>query len=79
MKIKTKVLHEYMQSKEMTVTDLAKEMEVDAAEIEKLLNGESVSEDVARSFIFYFGANEALSFIDWEAMSKENPFPNGEV
>ena len=79
MKIKTKVLQEYMQSKEMTVTDLAREMAVDVVEIEKLLNGQAVSEEIARSFIFYFGANAALLFIDWEAMNKENPFQNGEV
>ena len=49
-------------------------MGVAVAEVEKLLSGTAVSEETARRFIFYFGADEAVKMIDWAAIGKENPF-----
>ncbi|MBS5023012.1 MAG: hypothetical protein KH054_07620 [Firmicutes bacterium] len=48
-------------------------MGINAAEVEKLLNGETVDENTARRFIYYFGADNAAKFIDWAAIGKENP------
>lgn len=56
---------------------LAREMGVTVAEVEKLLNGETVGEETARRFVYYFGADEAVKMIDWAAIGKENPLNEG--
>lgn len=73
MKIKTKLLLAYLEQRKMSVSDLAKEMEISVTELEVLLNGEAVGEKTAQQFIYYLGANEAQKFIDWEAIGKKNP------
>ena len=74
MKIKKELLQAFMQKYELSAAILAREMGVTVAEVEKLLNGETVNEETARRFIYYFGADEAVKMIDWAAIGKENPF-----
>ncbi|MDR0850768.1 MAG: hypothetical protein LBN07_04850 [Christensenellaceae bacterium] len=76
MKIKIQLLQAFLKERKITALDLAKEMEVDVSEIEKLLKGEAVDEKAAHKFIYYFGADEAQHFIDWEAIGKKNPLIN---
>ena len=73
MKIKANMLLSLMEKKGLTKEGLAREMGVDVSEVEKLLNGEAVIEQTARKFIYYFGADEAQRFVDWEAIGKKNP------
>lgn len=74
MKIKKELLQAILDKDKITVGTLARDMCVNATEIEKLLNGEAVNEKMARQFIYYFGADEAARLIDWAAIGKENPF-----
>ena len=74
MKIKKELLQDYLDEQEITATILARNMGINAAEVEKLLNGETVDENTARRFIYYFGADNAAKFIDWAAIGKQNPF-----
>ena len=76
MKIKTKMLAAYLESKGMTGAAFAREIGVDPAEVEKMLNGEPVDEPTARKFIFHLGADDAQHFIDWDAIGKVNPLAN---
>lgn len=73
MKIKTELLQDYLDEQEITATILARNMGINAAEVEKLLSGTAVNEETARRFIYYFGADNAAKFIDWAAIGKENP------
>lgn len=73
MKVKTELLQAFMQKYELSAAILAREMGVTVGEVEKLLNGETVNEETARRFIYYFGADEAVKMIDWVAIGKENP------
>lgn len=73
MKIKTELLQNYLDEHELTAAMLARNMGVNAVEVEKLLNGETVNEETARRFIYYFGADNAAEYIDWAAIGKENP------
>ena len=74
MKVKTELLQAFMQKYELSAAILAREMGVAVGEVEKLLNGETVNEETARRFIYYFGADEAVKMIDWAAIGKQNPF-----
>lgn len=73
MKIKREQLQAYLDNYEITAATLARDMGVAVSEIETLLKGEAVNEKTARQFIYFFGADEAVKFIDWEAIGKENP------
>lgn len=73
MKVKKELLQNYLDEHELTAAVLARNMGVNAAEVEKLLNETAVNEDTARRFIYYFGANEAAKYIDWAAIGKANP------
>lgn len=73
MKVKKELLQNYLDEHELTAAMLARNMCVNAEEVEKLLNGETVNEETARRFIYYFGADNAAKFIDWAAIGKENP------
>lgn len=77
MKVKTKMLQAFLQTKGMTKEVFAEEIEVNLSEVEKMLNGEAVDEKTARKFIYYLGAGEAQRFIDWKAIGKTNPFACG--
>ena len=74
MKVKKELLQAFLDKYSISAKILAQEMCVSQAEIEKLLNGETVSEETARRFVYYFGADESAKMIDWSAMGKENPF-----
>lgn len=76
MKIKKELLRHYLSEQKMTTAILARNMGVNAAEIERLLNGLAVEEETARRFIYYFGADDAAKFIDWTAIGKQNPLAN---
>lgn len=73
MKIKKELLQAFLDKYGITAAILARDMGVSVAEVEKLLSGETVNEDTARRFIYYFGADEAVKMIDWAAIGKENP------
>ncbi len=77
MKIKKELLQAFMDKHGITAAILAREMGVTVAEVEKLLNGETVGEETARRFVYYFGADEAVKMIDWAAIGKENPLNEG--
>ena len=74
MIVKKELLQAFLDKYSISAKKLAQEMCVSQAEIEKLLNGETVSEETARRFVYYFGADESAKMIDWSAMGKENPF-----
>ena len=74
MIVKKELLQAFLDKYSISAKILAQEMFVSQAEIEKLLNGETVSEETARRFVYYFGADESAKMIDWSAMGKENPF-----
>lgn len=74
MIVKKELLQAFLDKYSISAKILAQEMCVSQAEIEKLLNGETVSEKTARRFVYYFGADESAKMIDWSAMGKENPF-----
>ena len=73
MKVKTELLQAFLDKYGITAAILAREMGVAVAEVEKLLSGTAVSEETARRFIYYFGADEAVKMIDWAAIGKQNP------
>ncbi len=70
MKIKKELLQAFLDKYGITAAILARDMGVAVAEVEKLLCGETVNEDTARRFIYYFGADEAVKMIDWAAIGK---------
>lgn len=74
MIVKKELLQAFLDKYSISAKILAQEMCISQAEIEKLLNGETVSEETARRFVYYFGADESAKMIDWSAMGKENPF-----
>lgn len=74
MKIKKELLQAFLDKYGITAALLAREMGVAVAEVEKLLSGTAVSEETARRFIYYFGADNAAEYIDWAAIGKQNPF-----
>ena len=63
MKIKTNVLERYLRHTQMTRTELARLMGVEAAEVDKMLDGRALGEDTARRFIRYFSANKARRYV----------------
>ena len=73
MKVKTELWQACMQKNERSAAILAREMGVAVAEVEKLLDGKAVSEETARRFIYYFGAEHAADDIDLAEHGKQNP------
>jgi len=74
MKVKGKLLSQLLKKHGLTAGEFARDMEVEASEVMKMLGGESVGETAARRFIAYVGPIEAERLIDWAAMGKKNPF-----
>lgn len=74
MKILTKKLKEYLESKQISQRQFAKMLDVDHSTITKILNEErQLGYDVARKFVYALGAIEASKLIDWEGMKIEPP------
>ena len=73
MKVKPNLLRRVMEKYNLDGAALAREMEVELPEVEKLLSGERVGYDTAKNFIAYLGADEAQALIDWGALGKKNP------
>ena len=73
MKIRKELLQAFLDKYGITAAILAREMHTDEQEIKTLLDGGAVNEATARKFIYYFGADEAVKMIDWEAMGKPVP------
>ncbi len=73
MKVKKEQLRNYLDKRGITAAELARDMGVNEKDIETLLRGEAVNEAIARRFIYYFGADEAVKMIDWAAIGKQNP------
>ena len=78
MRVKGKELKEILNDYVMSNTELAREMGVDVAEVEKLLYGESVGLETATKFIKYFGSYVAGRLINWNAVGKKGIIPKGE-
>ncbi len=74
MIVKKELLQAYLCNHGITAATLARDMGVNEKDIETLLRGEAVNEAIARRFIYYFGADEAVKMIDWAAIGKQNPF-----
>lgn len=70
MKVKTELLQTFLDKYKITAALLARDMGVNTADIETLLRGDYVSEETAKKFIYYFGADEATKMIDWAALGK---------
>jgi len=77
MIIKKELLQAFLDKYGITAAILARDMGVNAAEIETLLEGGAVNEETARKFIYYFGADEAVKMIDWAAIGKTSPLDEG--
>lgn len=73
MKVKKELLQAFLDKYGITAAILAREMGVNTTDIETLLRGEAVNEAIARRFIYYFGADEAVKMIDWAAIGKQVP------
>lgn len=73
MKVKKELLRELLNEYVMSGAEFAREMGVDAEEVEKMLNGEAVGVKTAKKLIAYLGADEAGRLVDWEAIGKKNP------
>ncbi len=73
MKVKKEMLQAFLDKYNITAAILARDMGVQTADIETLLRGEAVNEAIARCFIYYFGADEAVKMIDWAAIGKTSP------
>ncbi len=73
MKVKKEMLQAFLDKYNITAAILARDMGVQTADIETLLRGEAVNEAIARRFIYYFGADEAVKMIDWAAIGKTSP------
>ena len=52
---------------------LARRLNVEQSEADKLLAGERVGYDTARKFVYYFRGVIAQHYIDWDATEAENP------
>lgn len=73
MKIKVKKLLSYLKRSELSNSEFAQALGVSLAEVEKMLAGKAVGINTARKFIYYFSAEDAQHYIDWEAIGTENP------
>ncbi len=73
MKVRKEMLQAFLDKYNITAAILARDMCVQTADIETLLRGEAVNEAIARRFIYYFGADEAVKMIDWAAIGKTSP------
>ena len=70
MKVKKELLRELLDDYVMSGAEFAREMGVDAEEVEKMLNGERVGENTIRKFIGYVGPVAARRLIDRDAAGK---------
>ncbi len=77
MKVRKERLQNYLDEHGITAAELARDMGVNEKDMETLLRGEAVNEAIARRFIYYFGADEAVKMIDWAAIGKQNPLEGG--
>ncbi len=66
-------LQSFLQAKNLSEQNFAELLDVDIAEVNKLLTGEAVGLDTARKFIRFFKAELAQHYIDWETMNIKNP------
>lgn len=66
-------LRSLLGAKKWGVQDFANLLGIDKSEAEKLLNGERVEKDTAHNFIYFFKAELAQHYIDWEATGVKNP------
>lgn len=66
-------LRSFLEAKKWEMQDFANLIGVDKSETDKLLNGERVGYDTARKFIYFFKAELAQHYIDWQATGVKNP------
>jgi len=73
MKVKVKLLQNFLDRAAMTAADLAREIGLIAPEIETLLRGEAVGRTTAAAVVDYFGVDYSTYLIDWDAMGRPDP------
>ena len=73
MIVKKEKLQKYLDENGLTRNEFAALLGVDVSEVDKLLSGEAVGYDTARSFIYYMKAKRAQHYVDWQAIGVENP------
>ena len=67
-------LKAFMKRQGWSAELLAGKLDVELAEVEKMLNGEYIDIDTARKFVKYFKVPLVLAYIDFAKTGVENPF-----
>ena len=73
MKIRPKLLQEYLQSRNLSAEQFAEDTGINLTDVELLLGGHAVDVRPATLFVFYFGSDKAQVLIDWLGMGIKNP------
>lgn len=73
MIVKREKLKDYLDKRKFTRAEFAKQLGVEVSEVDKLLNGERVEQDTAHKLIYFFKAELAQHYIDWQATGVKNP------
>lgn len=71
-------LRSFLKAKKLSEKDFAELLNIEQSEADKLLNGERVGKDTAHNFIYFFKAELAQHYIDWEATGVKNPLAENE-
>lgn len=66
-------LRSFLKAKKLSEKDFATLLNIEQSEADKLLNGERVGKDTAHKFIYFFKAELAQHYIDWNAIGVKNP------
>ena len=66
-------LRSFLKAKKLSEKDFAALLNIEQNETDKLLNGESVGKETAHNFIYFFKAELAQHYIDWQATGVKNP------
>ena len=77
MILKTEKILSFLKAKNLSPEQFAELLGLEISEVEKMLNGEPVGIDTARSFIIFFKAEIAAGYLDWDAMGIKNPYDKG--
>lgn len=66
-------LRSFLKAKKLSEKDFAALLNIEQNEADKLLNGERVGKETAHNFIYFFKAELAQHYIDWQATGVKNP------
>lgn len=79
MIVKKEKLQEYLDKRNLTRTEFACRLGVEASEVDKMLSGESVNYETSKRFIRYMKAHRAQHYVDWDALGVKNPLAEEEI